>query len=155
MPYPWLLQQTIHYVRRIVELVLCLWTRDATRWLRRRNGWISLNACRIRPSRWSRCLPTALTWNACARRKRNRRYGRIAEPYGADFYLPRSPEGRRFAEALSALDGYLVRVRASEAFDGEALTQIGQIIRAGHEPVSWLTKLVGGTYEPTRCLSGP
>ncbi|WP_447859688.1 hypothetical protein [Nitrospira calida] len=74
----------------------------------------------------------------------------IAGQYGVDFYLPRSPEGRRFALALTALDGQLVRARAVDSLEdaGALLTQVGRLIREGHELVTELAQLTKIPYEP-------
>lgn len=74
----------------------------------------------------------------------------IAGQYGVDFYLPRSPEGRRFALALTALDSQLVRARAVDSLEEAAslLTQVGGLIREGHELVTELAQLTKQPYEP-------
>lgn len=74
----------------------------------------------------------------------------IAAQPGSDFYLPRSPEGRRFAQLLVALDGTLIRARAADTLDQAAalLARVGHVIREGHAVVSELAAAVKIEYEP-------
>jgi hypothetical protein len=74
----------------------------------------------------------------------------IAGQYGVDFYWPRSPEGRRLAVALSALDTVLIQARSGETLEhaGPLLERTGQLIRAGHELATTLAQQVRLDYQP-------
>lgn len=73
----------------------------------------------------------------------------IASQPGVDFYLPRSVEGKRFLEAVIALDSRLVQARAAQLLDDNAalLQTVGSLIRRGHEIVMDLVALTRVPYE--------
>lgn len=73
----------------------------------------------------------------------------IASQPGVDFYLPHSFEGKRFLEAIIALDSRLVQARATELLDENTrlLQTVGSLIRRGHEIVTDLVAVTHVQYE--------
>lgn len=74
----------------------------------------------------------------------------VAAQPGVDFYLPRSPEGRRMVQLLSAVDARVIRARASEQLEeaGMLLQRMGQLIREGHALVTELAERTRIDYMP-------